>query len=166
MWCASRASWNNPRLLSRRPHKTDAALLAELHRACLPPGWPEAGFAGLLMDSATDGELLLDDKGALHAFLLYRPVVDECEILTLAVAEHARRLGLARRLLKRMEVAVQESGVTRLLLDVAEDNAAALALYEGLGYAAYGSRPGYYQRGEAKVTAVTMHKLLVSGSVI
>lgn len=152
-------------MLSRRPHKADAGLLAALHRTCLPPGWSEASFAGLLMDSATDGELLLDDAGSLHAFLLYRPVVDECEILTLAVAESARRIGLARRLLKRMEVAVIESGVTRLLLDVAEDNAAALALYEGLGYVAYGSRPGYYQRGETKVTAITMHKLLFSDTI-
>ncbi|MDP3371055.1 MAG: ribosomal-protein-alanine acetyltransferase, partial [Brevundimonas sp.] len=37
-------------------------------------------------------------------------------------------------------------GATRLFLEVAEDNMAALALYAGAGFVEAGRRPGYYAR--------------------
>jgi ribosomal-protein-alanine N-acetyltransferase len=37
-------------------------------------------------------------------------------------------------------------GATRLFLEVADDNAAALALYARAGFSEAGRRPGYYAR--------------------
>jgi ribosomal-protein-alanine N-acetyltransferase len=48
------------------------------------------------------------------------------------------------------------SGAASLFLEVADDNVAALALYERLGFVTVGMRPNYYARGATSVAARTM----------
>ena len=50
------------------------------------------------------------------------------------VADAYRRQGVGRRLLAAAEAAALSSGVDYISLTVLGDNAAGLALYEGLGY--------------------------------
>ena len=71
---------------------------------------------------------------------------DEAEVITLAVRPSARRRGLARALTTRAVARAASAGATRVFLEVAEDNAAARALYEALGFGEVGSRPRYYAR--------------------
>lgn len=78
------------------------------------------------------------------AFLLGRTVLDEAELLTLAVAPEARRKGLARDLLTRFEAEAIQRGATRAFLEVAEENAAARALYHAAGWRQAGRRRGYF----------------------
>jgi ribosomal-protein-alanine N-acetyltransferase len=40
------------------------------------------------------------------------------------------------------------AGAARMFLEVADDNAAALALYAALGFTQVGVRPRYYERGD------------------
>ena len=48
-----------------------------------------------------------------------------------------------------------------MFLEVATDNAPALALYERFGFVKVGERPGYYRRAdETRATAVAMRKSL------
>jgi ribosomal-protein-alanine N-acetyltransferase len=42
-----------------------------------------------------------------------------------------------------------QAGADSMFLEVAVDNAPAIALYEAAGFAAVGRRPGYYDRGAA-----------------
>jgi ribosomal-protein-alanine N-acetyltransferase len=50
-----------------------------------------------------------------------------------------------------------KQGVTRVFLDVAADNVAALALYESLGFAEVGRRKSYYARGlDPRMDAIMM----------
>ena len=79
-------------------------------------------------------------------FLLWRRAADEAEIVTLAVRPEARRRGLGGRLLGRTMDRAREQGVTRLFLEVADDNLAALALYGSRGFEPVGKRPDYYAR--------------------
>ena len=79
-------------------------------------------------------------------FILLRAVADEAEILTLAVRPAARRRGLGARLVQEGVVAAAARGATRLFLEAAQDNIAALALYARAGFAEAGRRPGYYAR--------------------
>ena len=64
----------------------------------------------------------------------------EREILNLAVEPSLRRRGVARRLLE--EVLSREEGTW--FLEVRESNAAAIRLYEGLGFRPMGLRKNYY----------------------
>lgn len=77
---------------------------------------------------------------------------DEAEILNIAVDPGFRRRGVASALLN----AVCEEARGVIFLEVAEPNAAAIALYSKHGWERAGIRPGYYDHGI--VNAVVMKK--------
>lgn len=118
------------------------ATLAALHAAAFDAPWSEAEIAALL---AGPGVAALAEPGG---FLLLRVVADEAEILTLAVAPAERRRGVGRRLVEAATARAAEAGARSLFLEVAEDNAAAVALYQACGFRPAGRRRGYYRRGE------------------
>jgi ribosomal-protein-alanine N-acetyltransferase len=128
---------------------TELALLARLHGACFEDAWSEATLAGLL---ASPGAFaFLADQG--EGFVLARAVAGEAEILSLGVLAAFRRKGIARRLLSAAAAEVRCRGAERLFLEVASDNAAALALYRRAGFAQVGRRTGYYHRPAGAVAA-------------
>lgn len=133
--------------------------LARLHARSLvtPPPWGAQAFAGLL---AGPGAFLCADPGG-RAFALGRVAADEAELLTLATDPGARRQGLARALLAGFAAEARARGAAQAFLEVAEDNAAARALYAADGWQAAGRRPGYYTTpaGE-KVAALILCKSL------
>lgn len=118
----------------------DPAALAALHAVCFsrPRPWSAAEFADLL---AAPGALLAALPGG---FALGRAAADQAELLTLAVAPELRRRGLGRQLLAAFEDAARAAGAAEALLEVAEDNAPARALYAAAGWEAQGRRRGYY----------------------
>jgi [ribosomal protein S18]-alanine N-acetyltransferase len=115
--------------------------LAALHARCFraPAPWSVADFAGVLVDPLVF--LMVEgDTG----FLLGRAVAGEAELLTIAVAPEARRLGLGRKLVARFLYQAQLRGATRAFLEVKADNVPAIALYESAGFSQAGRRRGYY----------------------
>ena len=122
--------------------------LAALHALCFttPRPWTAAEFAGFLADplcfTLTEGE----------AFLTARAVAGEAELLTLAVAPQARRRGLGTRLVQRFVYQARLRGAETAFLEVAADNAAAIALYTRAGFTESGARRGYYRRVDGTAT--------------
>ena len=85
--------------------------------------------------------LVATDDGDVIGFLLARQIApEEREILNLAVAPAERRRGVARQLLDA-ELARQPGA---WFLEVRESNAAALGLYQRLGFQQVGVRQAYY----------------------
>lgn len=130
--------------------------LARLHAAAFEAErpWSAAEFGALL---SAPGGLLLGDA---RAVLLARVTLDEAEVLTLATDPAHRRQGLARALLAAFHAEAALRGAGRAVLEVAEDNAAARALYAGTGYAEAGRRPGYYGRKGRRVAALVLARPL------
>ena len=116
--------------------------MAALHGRCFttPRPWSAAAFAALLADPLC---FALTEPGAL---LLGRAVAGEAELLTLATAPEARRQGIAARLLAGFLAEAQTRSAETAFLEVAADNAAAIALYQAGGFATAGRRRGYYTR--------------------
>ena len=138
----------------------DAALLAALHAPSFPDEpWPAAAMAALLESTGVFGLIALDN-GRAGGFILCRAVLDEAEILTLAVLPEARRAGLGSGLLGAALAMAAATGVSTMFLEVAEDNPGALALYGAAGFGAVGRRPGYYRRGADAVAAVVLSRAL------
>jgi [ribosomal protein S18]-alanine N-acetyltransferase len=108
--------------------------------------WPLGDYAGFpllvaLMDSVLAG------------FCSWRRnAPGEAEILNLAVDPDFRRRGVASALLKAMG----EEAQAAVFLEVAEPNAAALALYNRHGWEPIGVRHGYYGNGD--VNGIVMKK--------
>ncbi len=83
----------------------------------------------------------------LLGYAAFRTVLDESELLRVAVAPASRRSGLGRTLVESGLREAARRGAARCLLEVRSDNAAAIALYRSLGFAACGERAGYYPDG-------------------
>lgn len=114
-------------------------------------GWDAAEFARL---AAQTGVTIHGDP---LSFVVIRQVADEAEVLTLATHPDARRRGRARAVLGAALDSLRRQGATRVFLDVAADNAAALALYTGAGFRPIAERKDYYRRPDGgRVTALVM----------
>ncbi|WP_371819123.1 GNAT family N-acetyltransferase [Roseococcus sp. SDR] len=121
----------------------DAPALAALHAAAFPPGaaWSAETIATLL---GMQGVVGLTAPGG---FILARRVLDEAEILTLAVHPDHRRQGLGEALVETAAVVTAAAGARVMFLEVAEDNAPAMALYAKAGFERAGRRRDYYAPG-------------------
>lgn len=108
--------------------------------------WTEESVRGLL----DEGTLVLVEsagEGRLLAYASFRSVLDESELLRVAVRPEARRRGLARRLVVYGLEELKAQGVGTCHLEVRADNSAARSLYRDLGFERVGRRRGYYRDG-------------------
>jgi ribosomal-protein-alanine N-acetyltransferase len=119
------------------------APLAALHAVCFERAWDAATLADMLAGSGTFAFAHAD------GFVVARVAADEAEILTLAVAPHARGQGLGRALLQAAIGKARALGAGVMFLEVGADNPHALALYAGLGFTKIGTRKAYYDGRDA-----------------
>lgn len=84
-------------------------------------------------------------------------VADLSELQRIAVATAHRRTGVATSLLEEAADLARAEGADRLLLEVREDNAGAIAFYRARGFVEIDRRPRYYRDGG---TAVVMQRPL------
>lgn len=133
--------------------------MAALHARCftVPRPWAAAEFAALLAEATVF---------VVHApagFALGRVAADEVEVLTIAVAPEARRQGQGRDLMAAFTALAAARGALSAFLEVAADNAAAIALYHAAGFAVAGRRRGYYRLADGSaVDALVMAKSLAA----
>jgi ribosomal-protein-alanine N-acetyltransferase len=132
----------------------DSDVLAALHGECFPDDpWGRQAVAEVLAMPGAFGFLAFETPGETPSgFLLALALPEECEILALGVRQASRCRGVAAALLARLLVGMDRAG-RDVLLEVAEDNEAALGLYGGAGFARVGRRPAYYRRGAASAVA-------------
>jgi ribosomal-protein-alanine N-acetyltransferase len=139
-------------VLLRRAHAADVRALAALEAACFTHPWTEAQMAEEVATPPPGGVLVLEGPqsaggppGGLQAYCAFRLVLDEMQVMTLAVAPAARRRGLARWLLRFAMRKAARAGARRALLELRAGNRAALALYASLGFRHLGVRREYYR---------------------
>jgi ribosomal-protein-alanine N-acetyltransferase len=124
-----------------------AADCARLHAASFAHPWSAAEFESLLTASNAIGDGALARAGCLLGFALSRHGGGEAEILSVAVAKSERGKGIGGALMGGHLGRLAGAGVTSVFLEVERGNAAALALYERLGFETVGERKNYYRRG-------------------
>ncbi len=125
----------------------DAGTVDTLMAAAFDPrfgeAWTRSQCLGVL---AMPGVRLVlatvDDEPA--GFSLTRAVMDEAELLLLAVAPPFRRSGVGRALMQGVVAECRRQAVATLHLEVRADNEA-LHLYRATGFAKVGERRGYYR---------------------
>ena len=138
----------------------DAGRMSRLHMRCFADPWSAMAFRGMLLDTSIR-TLGIEQAGELVAFAMTQTVAGEADILTVATAPEYRCRGFAGTLIRALIRRLGERGVSRITLDVAEDNASARALYTGLGFGIDGRRPRYYTAGrDVPVDAILMSRKL------
>lgn len=90
--------------------------------------------------------VLRDDDDRVTAFCVCWVIFDELHVNTLAVSPGARRQGLGSILMRSAMADAALGGATRATLEVRASNAAALGLYQRLGFTIAARRPGYYSK--------------------
>lgn len=86
-------------------------------------------------------------------------LVDEAHVTTVAVRSAERRMGIARRLVVQLLEASKQQGMACATLEVRAGNAAALRLYESLGFQVAARRKGYYPDNGEDALVMWMHRL-------
>jgi ribosomal-protein-alanine N-acetyltransferase len=137
----------------------DLAVAVAVHAGCFESAWNEAAMAEILAMPGSFGALALVGDQPV-GLVIVLAVGTEAEILTLAVLPKFRRRGTANRLLAWVADRLSGAGCRRLLLEVAEDNVAARALYGKLGFDQIGRRPTYYRRPAGTVAAMVLARTL------
>jgi len=135
-----------------------AARLAAIHAGSFARPWSTLDFERLLAERGVVGDgLFLGSANRPSGFVLSRIVLDEAEILTVAIAPEARGKGLSIPLLERHLDELSRRGVRHVHLEVEEGNLPAIALYRRFGFKDSGRREGYYLRADGtRAAAITM----------
>lgn len=140
----------------------DTRALATLHARSFPVGWSETEFERLLSDPSVVTHVARENggRGKALGFLMSRCAADEAEILSVAIDPKSRGRGLAGDLLRHHLARIAARGITRIFLEVGEDNRSALRLYSRAGFREVGKRAGYYPRSEGAISALVLRREL------
>lgn len=122
-----------------------------------PRAWSEPEFEAQLADP------LVVKVGDGTGFALARVVLDEAELLTIAVDPFSQGRGVGLRLLDQLEDAVRAKGAAHMVLEVSAENGAARGLYAKAGYHQTGKRTRYYRSPDGRrIDALILHRALTS----
>lgn len=116
----------------------------------------EQGLAGAV---PTVQYLVAEDDGVI-GYAVLSCVDDIAEVQRIGVAESRRRSGIGSQLLDVAFRAARLEGMQRMLLEVREDNGAALSMYASHGFVEIDRRPRYYRDG---ATAIVMRLPVAKG---
>ena len=130
----------------RLEQMTDAhvAQIAELEKLCFSDPWSEHSVASELNNRLSLWLVALDGD-TVAGYVGSQSVLDEADMMNIAVHPDYRRQGIARELVLALSDALKEKGIRGLMLEVRASNAPAIALYEQLGFIQVGLRPNYYR---------------------
>ena len=121
----------------------DAPAIAALHAASFHRGWSEQEVETLLADRHVIAHRALCG-GKLGGFIITQLVIDEAEILSVAVARAQQGRGIGRQLLTLHLRRLAGRGARTVFLEVDETNAAAIRLYRRAGFHEISRRANYY----------------------
>ncbi|WP_462323569.1 ribosomal protein S18-alanine N-acetyltransferase [Desulfoplanes sp.] len=121
----------------------DIPELVKLETLCFPRPWTAKEFAACMAHDHFRA-LGIVSLNAIVAYITFFVLVDELEIVNLAVREDHRRQGLGQRLLAKIIEYKEKRGLERIVLEVRKSNTAARRLYTLNGFVRVGVRKGYY----------------------
>ena len=122
----------------------DAAILAEMEKLCFSDPWDIASFETILQNPAALF-IIAEVDGCAVGYSGMTVVLDECDIINIAVLESHRRLGIGRKMVAKVLEICRSASVTNIYLEHRISNTPAAALYESFGFMPYGQRKKYYK---------------------
>ncbi|OGJ85673.1 MAG: ribosomal-protein-alanine N-acetyltransferase [Candidatus Raymondbacteria bacterium RifOxyA12_full_50_37] len=89
-----------------------------------------------------------EDEEGLVGYAFARPIIDQVEILSIAVARHKQGKGTGTVLLDYIIAYARTQGIGKAFLEVRVSNTAAINLYKLKLFQVLSTRKGYYSDGE------------------
>ena len=128
---------------------------AELERLCFSDPWSERMLREHLDNQCAAAIAAVGEDGTLLGYAGLLVVLDEGYITNVAVRPAYRRQGIASDLLGVFERFARGHQLAFLTREVRASNAAAIALYEKMGYARVGVRKNYYEHPREDAVIMT-----------
>jgi ribosomal-protein-alanine N-acetyltransferase len=122
----------------------DLASVDRIERVSYPTPWSRSMFAGELSKPSSLCLGAFDDEGRLAGYVIASRYVDAWHVMNIAVDPESRRNGVGTALLRRLFELTAGQERRGYTLEVRVSNAAAIRLYERLGFRARGVRRAYY----------------------
>ena len=121
------------------------AAVAELEKVCFgTEAWSEKSVASELTNALSLWLVALDGD-RVAGYVGSQTVMDESDMMNVAVSPDYRRQGIGEQLVLSLAHALKEKGSHCLTLEVRASNAPAIGLYEKLGFRQVGLRKNYYR---------------------
>ncbi len=131
--------------------------VAQLEKLCFGDPWSEKSIASELTNPLSYW-LVAVEVDTVAGYIGSQSVMGESDMMNVAVTPEYRRRGVGEALVSALAEALKEQGNESLALEVRASNVPAIALYEKLGFAQVGRRPGYYRN--PREDALILKKML------
>ena len=125
-----------------RMNESHVAAVAALEKQFFSEPWDEASVRSELTNKLALWLVAVED-GELAGYVGSQTVLQEADMMNIAVAEGFRRRGIARNLVEEL---IRRLDAYQLTLEVRVSNAPAIALYESMGFQQVGLRKNYYRK--------------------
>ena len=118
--------------------------ITELEKICFSDPWSERSIASELDNKLAFWLAALEGE-TVAGYIGSQTVMDETDMMNVAVHPDFRRQGIAEALVKGLVENLKKMGSHCLTLEVRASNAPAIALYEKLDFHEIGRRRNYYR---------------------
>ena len=125
-------------------HESHIAQVAALEKICFSDPWSENSVASELKNPLSCW-LVAEEDGVVAGYVGSQTVIDESDMMNIAVHPDHRRKGIAEALVMELVEALKKRESQCLTLEVRASNEPAKALYEKLGFEQVGLRKNYYR---------------------
>jgi len=103
---------------------------------------------------------LAKQQQTIIGFIVFSHILDEAELLNIAVHPDYQGQGVAYALYAAMQEKLQQADVTQCFLEVAKSNHKAQTFYQKVGFTTIATRKNYYQQANGFDDAMIMRILL------
>ena len=133
----------------------DLDQVMEIENDLISPPWTREGFFTFLLKDE-NMFFVVEEKGRILGYCSMQTVLDEGDILNVAVTRDRQKEGIGYFLVDSMLMLAAARGIHIVHLEVRESNGSARRLYQRLGFKEDGFRKNYYT--EPVENAVLMTK--------
>ena len=124
-----------------RMNESHVAAVAELEKQNFSLPWDEASVRSELTNKLALWLVAVED-GEVVGYVGSQTVLQEADMMNIAVADSHRRRGIARKLVEEL---IRHLDAYQLTLEVRQSNIPAISLYEAMGFVQVGLRKNYYK---------------------
>jgi ribosomal-protein-alanine N-acetyltransferase len=124
--------------------------LVEIEKRVHVSPWSLQAFEGELAKDYSRVWVLTDDEtdAIIAGYIVFWELLDNCQVLNLAVDLSFRGCGLAKLLVREAARSGIRKGLRFMNLEVRVSNQPAIQLYQGLGFAILAVRKNFYSNSE------------------
>lgn len=131
----------------RKANPLDVVAIADLESLCFKNPWTTRMIESEMADPHASfylGEL----NGKVVSYFGFLQVLDELQILNIAVDPMYQNMGIGKKMLEYFDSIARKMQIRAATLEVRESNIPAIHLYEKVGFHFEGTRPRYYMDNE------------------